>query len=218
MTAPTAPQPAPATTPAKRPWWQHPLLIGAVCLIVGFAAGAASRGGSSGAEAGATVTTTVTATPADPLAPSDGASNTGPVEGEPGSQQTSGTFQLGQPHPLKDGSTITISEPKPITLDGAAHVDGDADSYYSFTVTYANKAAEEFNPFNLSIQATSGTSKAPSVFDSKNGCELASTNVLPGKTLEWPVCFGAKKADGLTLSWSIMFTGDKGNVDVTLPA
>lgn len=218
MTAPATPQPVPAAAPVKRPLWKNPLLIGAVCLIVGFAAGAASRGGNNGTEAGATVTATVTATPADPLAPGDGASNAGPVEGEPNGQPTSGTFQLGQPQTLADGSTLTISEPKPITLDGTANVDGEADAYYSFTVAYANKAAEEFNPFNLSIQATSGASKAATVFDSKNGCDLATTNVLPGKTLEWPVCFGAKKANGLTLRWSVMLTGDKGYVDVTLPA
>lgn len=104
----TAPQPAPAQMPAKRPWWQHPLLIGAVCLVVGFAAGAASQGGNNGTEAGATVTATVTATLADPLAPSDGASNAGPVEGE---GVAGAAFQLDQPYTLSDRSVLKISSP-----------------------------------------------------------------------------------------------------------
>ena len=67
----------------------------------------------------------------------------------------------------------------PITLDRTANVDGDADIYYFFAVTYSNKAAEGSNPFNLSIQVTSGTSKAAAIFDSESGRDLATTMSCP---------------------------------------
>ena len=210
MTAPTAPQPAPATTPAKRPWWQHPLLIGAVCLIVGFAAGTASRGGSSGTEAGATVTATVTATPADPLAPSDGASNAGPVEGEP---VAGATFQLDQPYTLSDSSVLKISSPVKQKHSYAG------TEYYKFTVSYTNNSPKEFQPMSLVVQATTGTQTAESTIDSANQCDVTSTDVLPGKTLEWTKCFLVPDpSKPFNLQWEVFLSSDKGNVDVTLPA
>lgn len=210
MTAPTAPQPAPATTPAKRPWWQHPLLIGAVCLIVGFAAGTASRGGSSGTEAGATVTTTVTATPADPLAPSDGASNTGPVEGE---GAAGAAFQLDQPYTLSDSSVLKISSPVKQKHSYAG------TEYYKFTVSYTNNSPKEFQPMSLVVQATTGTQTAESTIDSANKCDVTSTDVLPGKTLEWTKCFLVPDPkQPFNLQWEVFLSSDKGNVDVTLPA
>ena len=210
MTAPTAPQPAPAATPAKRPWWQHPLLIGAVCLVVGFAAGAASRGGSSSTEAGATVTTTVTATPADPLAPSDGASNAGPVEGEP---VAGATFQLDQPYTLSDSSVLKISSPVKQKHSYAG------TEYYKFTVSYTNNSPKEFQPMSLVVQATTGTQAAESTIDSANQCDVTSTDVLPGKTLGWTKCFLVPDpSKPFNLQWEVFLSSDKGNVDVTLPA
>lgn len=210
MTAPTAPQPAPATTPAKRPWWQHPLLIGAVCLVVGFAAGAASRGGASSTEAGATATTTVTATPADPLAPSDGASNAGPVEGEP---VAGATFQLDQPYTLSDSSVLKISSPVKQKHSYAG------TEYYKFTVSYTNNSPKEFQPMSLVVQATTGAQAAESTIDSANQCDVTSTDVLPGKTLEWTKCFLVPDpSKPFNLQWEVFLSSDKGNVDVTLPA
>ena len=66
-----------------------------------------------------------------------------------------------------------------ITLDRTANVDGEADIYYFFAVTYSNKDAEGANPFNLSIQVTSGTSKAAAIFDSESGRDLATTMSCP---------------------------------------
>lgn len=210
MTAPTAPQPAPATTPAKRPWWQHPLLIGAACLIIGFAAGAASRGNGSSTEAGATVTTTVTATPADPLAPSDGASNAGPVEGE---GAAGAAFQLDQPYTLSDSSVLKISSPVKQKHSYAG------TEYYKFTVSYTNNSAKDFQPMSLVVQATTGTQTAEATIDTANNCDATSTDVLPGKTLEWTKCFLVPDpSKPFNLQWEVFLSPDKGNVDVRLPA
>lgn len=210
MTAPVAPQPAPAQMPAKRPWWQHPLLIGAVCLVVGFAAGAASRGGGSSTEAGATVTATVTATPADPLAPSDGASNAGPIEGE---GVADAAFQLDQPYTLSDSSVLKISSPVKQKHSYAG------TEYYKFTVSYTNNSPKEFQPMSLVVQATTGTQTAESTIDTANQCDLTSTDVLPGKTLEWTKCFLVPDpSKPFNLQWEVFLSSDKGNVDVTLPA
>ncbi|RRD03189.1 hypothetical protein EII34_14880 [Arachnia propionica] len=219
MTAPTPPvPPAQPPAPQKKPWWKSPWLAAPICLILGVAMGqAGSKGGEQAASAPTvTVTATEPVAPADPLAPSEGASNAGPVEGEPTTNTGGGMFKLGEPYTLEDGSALTISTPEEITLDGTANIDGEADAFYKFTVTYTNNAGEPFNPFGFSLKGTTGTATAATVFDSKNGCELATTDVLPGKTLEWPVCLGAKKADGLTIQWSA-FPGDSGWVDVELP-
>ena len=210
MTAPAAPQPAPAQMPTKRPLWKNPLLIGAVCLIVGFAAGAASRGGNNGTEARTTVTATVTATPTDSLAPSDGAGNAGPVEGEPAADAA---FRLDQPYMLSDSSVLKISSPVK-----QKHSYAETE-YYKFTVSYTNNSPKEFHPFSLTVQATTGTQEAESTIDSANNCDLTSTEVLPGKTLEWTKCFVVPDpSKPFTLQWSVFLTSDKGNVDVTLPA
>lgn len=210
MTAPAAPQFAPAQMPAKRPLWKNPLLIGAVCLVVGFAAGAASRGSNNSTEAGVTMTTTVTATPADPLAPSDSASNAGPVEGEP---VADAAFRLDQPYTLSDSSVLKISSPVKQKHSYAG------TEYYKFTVSYTNNSPKEFHPLSLTVQATTGTQEAESTIDSANNCDLTSTDVLPGKTLEWTKCFVVPDpSKPFTLQWSVFLTSDKGNVDVTLPA
>ena len=210
---PAPPMPAP---PTKGPWWKSRWLIGAAALLVGFAGGmSAAKNGSTTASPQATATVTATVTPeSDPLATSDAAPEV--VEGEPVSNSTpaKGTFTLGEPYTLEDGSTLTIGQLEPIVVDRLN--DDGMDSHYRFTVSYTNNAQEPWNPFNLTIQGTTGTVEAPTFFSHDNGCSLVSTDVLPGKTLEWPVCIGANKADGLSLQWSILF-GDRGWVDVELP-
>ena len=171
--------------------------------------GAASQGGNNGTEAGATVTATVTATPADPLAPSDGASNAGPVEGEP---VAGAAFQLDQPYTLSDSSVLKISSPVKQKHSYAG------TEYYKFTVSYTNNSPKEFQPMSLVVQATTGTQTAESTIDSANKCDVTSTDVLPGKTLEWMKCFQAEPAKPFNLQWSILLSSDKGNVDVTLPS
>ena len=90
------------------------------------------------------------------------------------------------------------------------------DAHYKFLVSYTNNGAEPWSPINLTIEGTTGTIATPTFYSHDNGCSLMTTDVLPGKTLEWPVCLGAKKADGLTIQWSV-FLGDSGWVDVELP-
>ena len=177
--------------------------------------------GKNGSTASPQATTTVTATvisESDLLATSDAALEV--VEGEPVSNSTpaKGTFTLGEPYTLEDGSTLTIGAPTEITLGDIARqlVQGDYDTFYKFTVSYTNNSAEPWSPFNLSVQGTTGSTEAETVFDTKKGCDLVTTEILPGKTLEWSTCFGVKKADGLSLQWSILF-GDRGWVDVELP-
>jgi len=156
------------------------------------------------------VTTTVTATPADPLAPSDGASNAGPVEGEPAA---GAAFQLDQPYTLSDSSVLKISSPVKQKHSYAG------TEYYKFTVSYTNNSPKEFQPMSLVVQATTGTQTAESTIDSANKCDVTSTDVLPGKTLEWTKCFLVPDpAKPFNLQWEIFLSPDKGNVDVTLPA
>ena len=85
-------------------------------------------------------------------------------------------------------------------------------------MSYTTNSPKEFHPFSLTVQATTGTQEAESTIDSANNCDLTSTEVLPGKTLEWTKCFVVPDPrKPFTLQWSIFLTSDKGNVDVTLP-
>lgn len=222
MTAPMpAPQPAPAPQQyyafpgkPKTPLWRNPLLVGAVCLIIGFAAGAASRGDFTATSPAATVTATVTASPSDPVAPSEGASNNGPVEGEPttSAKPADGEFRLDQPYTLSDGSVLKIGQPvkQKHSYDGT--------TYYKFLISYTNNTNKDFQPLYLHVQATTGTRAAETAIDIANDCGMTTTDVLPGKTLEWIKCFQAESEKPFNLQWSILLGSDKGNVDVTLPS
>lgn len=222
MTAPMpAPQPAPASQQyyafpgkPKTPLWRNPMLVGAVCLIIGFAAGAAGRGSFTTANPAATVTATVTASPSDPVAPSGEASNNGPVEGEPATsaQPAGDEFRLDQPYTLSDGSVLKIGQPvkQKHSYDGT--------TYYKFLISYTNNTDKDFQPLFLDVQATTGTRAAEIAIDTANDCGATITDVLPGKTLEWMKCFQAEPAKPFNLQWSILLSSDKGNVDVTLPS
>ena len=222
MTAPMpAPQPAPAPQQhyafpgkPKTPLWRNPLLVGAVCLIIGFAAGAASRGDFTATSPAATVTATITASPSDPVAPSEGASNNGPVEGESttSAKPADGEFRLDQPYTLSDGSVLKIGQPvkQKHSYDGT--------TYYKFLISYTNNTNKDFQPLYLHLQATTGTRAAETAIDTANDCGMTTTDVLPGKTLEWMQCFQAEPDKPFNLQWSILLGSDKGNVDVTLPS
>jgi len=143
--------------------------------------------------------------PADPLAPSDGASNAGPVEGEPAA---GAAFQLDQPYTLSDSSVLKISSPVKQKHSYAG------TEYYKFTVSYTNNSPKEFQPMSLVVQATTGTQTAESTIDSANKCDVTSTDVLPGKTLEWTKCFLVPDpAKPFNLQWEIFLSPDKGNGD-----
>jgi hypothetical protein len=213
MTAPIAPYATIPPQPPKKVWWKNSVVIGGVCLIVGAAAGFGIRGAGT-ASSTTTVTATVTASATDPLAPAEQPSNGGPVEGEatPAEQENGGDFQIGRPYTLSDGSTLTFGQPVKQTRSY------DSLSYYKFPFTYTNNSQKEFSPFGLSVQATNGTVAAESVIDTAGGCDLATTSVLPGKTLEWAYCFQADAAKPFTLQWSVLFASDKGHADMTLPS
>lgn len=175
---------------------------------------AACDGSGSSAAPAPTVTVTATETvTAEPTQPDE--SYSGPVEGEPATNTGAGggAFKLGEPYTLEDGSTITIGLPEPITVDSPE--DG-MDAHYKFLVSYTNNGEEPWSPLNLTVEGTTGTTATPTFLSGSNDCSLMTTDVLPGKTLEWPICIGARKADGLTLQWSVLF-GGKGWVDVELP-
>ena len=148
------------------------------------------------------------------MAPSDGVSNSGPVEGEPttSAQPTDDEFRLDQPYTLSDGSVLKIGQPvkQKHSYDGT--------TYYEFPISCTNNTNKDFQPLFLDVQATTGTRAAETAIDTANDCGATTTDVLPGKTLEWMKCFQTEPAKPFNLQWSILLSGDKGNADVTFPS
>ena len=96
MTAPAAPQPAPAQMPPtpkiRGAWWKTRWFIGAACLVVGVAMGQAGSKGGGTTTATPTATSTVTAEPPAPSAAfEDGMFEVG-KDIQPGTYQASGNL------------------------------------------------------------------------------------------------------------------------------
>lgn len=60
-------------------------------------------------------------------------------------------------------------------------------------VTLINGTDKPQNPLVWSVQATSGDEEARAVFDSANGVDLPTGDILPGKQRKYKIAFGRKK-------------------------
>ena len=74
-------------------------------------------------------------------------------------------------------------------------------------MTIKNGSAQQFDPTMAHLTASSGGQEGDQVYDGKVGGS-PDTTVLPGKTINWDVAFGAQSLDDLTIEGSPGFAYD----------
>ena len=102
---------------------------------------------------------------------------------------------------------MTVSAPTAYT-PGTHAVAGEGAAHYAkVTVTIKNGSAQQFDPTMAHLTASSGGQEGDQVYDGKVGAS-PDTTVLPGKTINWDVAFGAQSLDDLTIEGSPGFDYD----------
>ena len=107
----------------------------------------------------------------------------------------------------KDGYSVTVGAPAAFTPSATAAGSNGMGAGPSsvFQVTVKNGSAKVLNPFGVFLKATSGDAQVGKVFDSGQGIEDPTADILPGKSLTWRVVFEAPPSKPLDVQASVNF-------------
>lgn len=153
-------------------------------VVVAAAALVLIAGCSSGAPANA---------PASQASPAAGSS--APAETTPAAE-TSMTKEFGSTFKWDDGVEFTLTAPAEFTPGPYVKdmIQNKAfDEFVIMDATLVNGTDEPLSPMMVNVQATSGDDQAEAVFDTSNGVDLPTADILPGKTSKFKVAFARTK-------------------------
>lgn len=123
-------------------------------------------------------------------------------EATPSEEAAPGIAKFGDAVTLPNGEgTIIVTAPEPYKPSETAFMAGDWDEwdeYVVMTVTEKNDGKEPALA-GWSITATTGDAEAEQVFDSANGVDSPTADVMPGKSITYKIAFGRKKGQDFVL-------------------
>lgn len=110
--------------------------------------------------------------------------------------ETSMTKEFGSTFKWDDGVEFTLTAPtefKPGPYVKDMIQNKAFDEFVIMDATLVNGTDEPLSPMMVNVQATSGDDQAEPVFDSTNGIDFPTADILPGKTSKFKVAFARTK-------------------------
>lgn len=121
------------------------------------------------------------------------------TEASPSAADLTKTF--GSTFTWDDGLAITVSAPQPLPpSEILTAISPDWSSFVVMDVTVTNGTSAPVPALDLRLQATTGSRQAEAAFDSSQGIELPTVDVLPGADLTWKAAFGVEEGQPFVVS------------------
>lgn len=115
------------------------------------------------------------------------------------------TKAFGSTFTWDDGTSVTVTAPKPFKPSAMAleiQQKKELKDYVIMDVTVKNGTKAALNPMMVNIQATTGESDAEAIFDSEQGVDLPSADIMPGQSKKWKAAFAREKGKAFVVQVS----------------
>ena len=125
---------------------------------------------------------------------------------KPSASPSSLTKRFGSTFTWDDGVAVTVGKGTPFT--SGPYAAPASTKGLLFTVTVTNGSKEPVNPMLINLQATSGQQQAEAIFDSEQGIDLPTADVLPGRSTTYKAAFSNPSAPfTMQVNYGINATG-----------
>ena len=137
----------------------------------------------------------------------------GAATGKQSTKPTTPTF--GDTFAWPDGLTVTLGPLVEFVPSEYAAGAVDGQENICFEITVANGTDKTVESFGILVTAVSGGREASHVFDSANGIDMPTADILPGESLTWTEAFSVLNPDHVRVNIDDVLDFNRDSVNFT---